>query len=83
MNIIDRLELEINRYEKSPMRIHPHAIKLCIDAKREIEVLKETAKHTTKPSRAHTLWILITKNAQTAMAGDSSRGRTNTNGKHT
>lgn len=23
------------------MRIHPHAIKLCIDAKREIETLKE------------------------------------------
>mgnify|MGYP003632887419 CR=1 len=41
MNITDRLELEINRYEKSPMRIHPHAIKLCIDAKREIETLKE------------------------------------------
>ena len=41
MNIIDRIELEINRYEKSPMRIHPHAIKLCIDAKREIEALKE------------------------------------------
>ena len=47
MNIIDRLELEINRYEKSPMRIHPHAIKLCIDAKREIEALKETAETAT------------------------------------
>ena len=53
MNITDRLELEINRYEKSPMRIHPHAIKLCIDAMREIEALKEKADPSSDSPHNH------------------------------
>ena len=39
------------------MRIQPHAIKLCIDAKREIEALKETATHTDNLKRFQTYYI--------------------------